>query len=403
MDLSGEDARRIAVQAQGFGGRERTILSAANRLGLIQIDSVNVLVRSHYLPLFSRMGSYDTADFDAQCYDPQRRAFFEYWGHEASLIPLDFYPLMRWRMGRALEGAAGWGNIIRFGQENPGLISRALDEVRARGAIGASELSESGKSQGSWWGWSQGKRAMEYLFWTGQVTTAARRNSFERVYDLPERVISSRFLNAQTVEAGEAQRQLILIAARAMGVATQQDLRDYFRLSLADTRSRIAELCEAKQLSAVSVEGWRQTGYLVRGAPRPKDVECAALLSPFDNLIWERNRAERLFGTRIKLEIYTPKEQRTHGYYVLPFLLNGRIAARVDLKADRKAGALLVHAAHLEPGAEAGATAAALAGELAKLSSWLKLRAIKSAGRAKFDVLLRKSIRKLPVHLGRNS
>jgi hypothetical protein len=298
-------------------------------------------------------------------------------------------------MARAAKGAAGWGGIIRFGRENPAVIARALDEVRARGTIGASELTDSGKSQGSWWGWSQGKRAMEYLFWTGQVTAAARRTGFERAYDLTERVIPARILNMPAPDEAEAQRRLILISARAMGVATQKDLRDYFRLSLEDAKARISELCEAKALTPVTVEGWRHPAYLANGVKTPAEMKGAALLSPFDNLIWERDRAHRLFGTRIKLEIYTPQDQRTHGYYVLPFLLNGKIAARVDLKSDRKGGVLLAHAAHLEPGASPGETAAALAAELTKMALWLKLERVKAAGRGKFDVLLRKSLRAL--------
>lgn len=395
MHLNQDDARRIAVRSQGFQPSQRSILAIAKRLGLIQIDSVNVLVRSHYLPLFSRLGAYDTDAFDALAYNPQRRAFFEYWGHEASLIPLESYPLFRWRMARALEGTAGWGGVIRFGKENPAAIERALGEVRVRGPLGARELSDGGRSQGTWWGWSHGKRALEYLFWTGQITTAARRNTFERVYDLTERVIPAAILNAPPIDVADAQRQLIMIAARAMGVATQRDLRDYFRLSLDDTRSRIAELCEAKVLTPVSVEGWRHPAYVRKGVSSAPDISGGALLSPFDNLIWERDRAQRLFGTRIKLEIYTPQHKRTHGYYVLPFLLDGRIVARVDLKSDRKAGALVVHAAHLESGAAADATALALAAALSSLSTWLKLGAVRLTGRSKFEALLRASLRNL--------
>lgn len=391
--MSSDEARRIGVRAQGFCASQKKALDTIRALGLLQIDSVNVLVRSHYLPLFSRLRDYDPAVLDAMAYGEGRRALFEYWGHEASLIPLESFPLLRWRMARAAQGAAGWGGVIRFGQENQAVVARALAEVADRGPIGASALSEGGKAQGAWWGWSQGKRAMEYLFWTGQVTTAERRKGFERVYDLTERVIPRDLLNTPIPQENEAQRALLTIAATAMGVATLRDLRDYFRLPLADTKARIAELCEEGALIPVSVEGWRQPAYMPRGVKPAREMEGAALLSPFDNLIWERDRAERLFGTRIKLEIYTPQHQRKHGYYVLPFLLNGRIAARVDLKSDRKAGELLVHAAHLEPGADAGATATALAAELARLSTWLKLGPVRAAGRTKTDVALRKSLR----------
>jgi hypothetical protein len=391
--LSKDEARRCAVAAQGFGATAKTLAEKVKRVGLIQIDSVNVLVRSHYLPLFSRWGAYDAKDFDALAYGPGRRGLFEYWGHEASLIPLDFFPLLQWRMARARDGTAGWGGVIRFGRENPALIERALAEVRDRGAIGASELTEGGRSEGAWWGWSQGKRAMEYLFWTGQVTTAARRNSFERVYDLTERVIPKRHLNAPEIPEAEAQRHLIMAAASAMGVATERDLRDYFRLGVADTKARVVELCEERALVPVSVEGWRHPAYLARGVKPAAEMQGAALLSPFDNLIWERDRAERLFGARIKLEIYTPQAQRTHGYYVLPLLLDGRIAARADLKSDRKNGVLLVHAAHLETGADAGVAAPALARELSRLSAWLGLGAVSATGKGAFDRLVRKAVR----------
>jgi hypothetical protein len=391
--LDRDTARRIAVAAQGFGGEAASPLDSVKRLGLVQIDSVNVLVRSHYLPVFSRGGIYDAGELDRLAYAPKARALFEYWGHEASLIPVEHYPLFRWRMGRAAAGEAGWGGVIRFGRENPSIIARALAEVAERGPIAASDLTESGKSQGAWWGWSQGKKAMEYLFWTGQITTATRRKSFERVYDLPERVIPKRIFNAPDIAEPEAQRALIMIASRALGVATLQDLRDYFRLSIADTKARVAELVEAKALEPAAVDGWKQPAFLARGAEPAAETAHAALLSPFDNLIWERNRAERLFGTRIKLEIYTPQAQRTHGYYVLPLLLNGKITARADLKADRKAGVLLVHAAHLEPGADAAGTAAALATEIRRLASWLGLGGVKATGKGKFDTLLRKFLR----------
>ncbi len=386
--LSLRDARRIAIAAQGFGAPPATAETPVearharrmiDRLGLIQIDSVNVLVRSHYLPLFSRLGAYESGLLDRLAYDGRRRALFEYWGHEASLIPVAQQPLFRWRMERAERGEGTYGALARFARDKRAYVDQVLAEVAARGPMGASELSEAGRGAGGWWGWSDGKRALEHLFWAGRVTTAARRG-FERLYDLTERVLPAAVVNAPTPSAEEAQRELLRIAARAHGVATERDLRDYHRLPTADAKARIAELVEAGDLLPVTVEGWEQPAYLSPDARRPRRVAANALLSPFDSLIWERQRTERLFGLRFRLEIYTPAEQREHGYYVLPFLMGERIAARVDLKADRKAGVLLVQAAHAEPEDAHGPVAEALAVELRRLAGWLGLARVTVVG-----------------------
>ena len=247
-------------------------------------------------------------------------------------------------------------------------------EIAARGALAASDF-DGGKGQGSWWGWSEAKHALEWLFWTGRITTAERRASFERVYDLPERVLPGAVLSLPTPTAEEAQRELLRISARALGVATAADLRDYFRLPAEDMKPRIAELVEAGDLLPVRVEGWSQQAWLDPAAKRPRRIEARALLSPFDPLVWERSRAERLFGFHYRIEIYTPAERRVHGYYVLPFLLGEAIVARVDLKADRQAGVLRVMAAHRELHAPAH-TAEALAEELALMAGWLGLQRI---------------------------
>lgn len=391
--LSLRDARRIAIAAQGFGAPPSSHADAVearharrmiDRLGLVQIDSVNVLVRSHYLPLFSRLGAYDAGLLDRLAYDGKRRALFEYWGHEASLIPVAQQPLFRWRMARAERGEGTYSGLVRFAQEKRAYIAQVLAEVAARGPLGASELTEAGRGAGGWWGWSDGKRALEFLFWSGRVTTAARRG-FERLYDLPERVLPAAVLAAPTPEPEEAQRALLRIAARAHGVATERDLRDYHRLPTADAKARIAELVEAGELLPVTVEGWDQPAYLspaylTPAGRRPRKIAANALLSPFDSLIWERQRTERLFGLRFRLEIYTPAAKREHGYYVLPFLMGDRIAARVDLKADRKAGALLAQAVHAEPDAAPGPTAEALAVELRRLAGWLGLERVTVVG-----------------------
>lgn len=385
--LSLREARRIAIAAQGFAARPedpapveaRHARRMLDRLGLVQIDSVNVLVRSHYLPLFSRLGAYEAGLLDRLAYGGRRRCLFEYWGHEASLIPVAQQPLFRWRMARAERGEGIYGELARFAAERRPYIEAVLAEVAARGPLGASELSEAGRGAGGWWGWSDGKRALEFLFWAGRVTTAGRRG-FERLYDLTDRVLPAAVAAAPTPDEKEAQRALLRIAASAHGVATERDLRDYHRLDAADARLRIAELVEAGDLLPVVVEGWAQPAYRAPDARLPRKTAARALLSPFDSLIWERQRTERLFGLRFRLEIYTPAAKREHGYYVLPFLMGERIAARVDLKADRKAGALLVQAAHAEPDAAPGPVAEALAGELRRLAGWLGLGRVTVAG-----------------------
>lgn len=374
--LSLRTARRIALAAQGFGrarpaspGRSH-VRDVARRLGVIQIDSVNVVTRTHYLPAFSRLGDYPREALEAEAWGP-RRSLFEYWGHEASLLPLESQPLFRWRMERA-RGGAMWTGLSRFGREKRDYIDGVLAEIERRGPVTGADFAEGPRGAPGWWSWSDGKRALEWLFWAGLITTKTR-NGFERVYDLTERALPARIVDLPTPDEAEAQRELVRISARAMGVATAADLRDYFRLPLADARDRIAELVEAGELTPVSVKGWRQPAYLAAGARSPRKVAGAALLSPFDNLIWARDRTERLFDVRVRLEIYTPAHKRAHGYYVLPFLEDDAITARVDLKADRKAGTLLVQAAWREPDATAD-TPARLAAELRRMAGWLGLQ-----------------------------
>ena len=369
----------MALAAQGFAaGRpaapvaRAAVLPQIERLGLVQIDSVSALVRAHYLPLFSRLGPYPRGLLDEFAYSGRRRRLFEYWGHEASLLPVTAHPLLRWRMERARAGRGIYTGLARFASERANFVTAVLREITDRGPLAAGELANGGRGQGGWWGWSDGKLALEYLFWAGLVTTAARRG-FERVYDLPERALPRAVLDLPTPEPAEAQRTLLRRAAAALGVATARDLRDYFRLDADDTPTRIAELVEAGALLPVAVEGWSQPAWLDPGARLPRRVDGRALLSPFDSLVWERGRTERLFGFRYRLEIYTPAHKRTHGYYVLPFLLGDRLVARVDLRSDRKAGYLRVLATHLEPGVDAAAVAEPLSGELELLARWLEL------------------------------
>jgi hypothetical protein len=377
--LSAAEARRMALAAQGFAepplerdADTRALRSrVVDRVGLIQIDSVNVLQRAHYLPAFSRLGAYDTTLLDKLSHYAPRR-LFEYWGHEASLIPVELHPHLRWRMRRAHDDA--WGGMRRVARDRPGLVAAVLDDIRERGPLTAAQLAhhdEPRAPKGPWWDWSEVKRALEFLFWSGEVTSARRRR-FERLYDVPERVLPATVLAAPTPADDEAQRALLRVAAGALGVATEPDLRDYFRLPSAESKARVPELVEAGDLLPVAVEGWRAPAYLAPGARVPRRVEARALIGPFDSLIWERPRVERVFGFRYRIEIYVPKEQRVHGYYVLPLLLGDRLVARVDLKADRAGGALLVQAAHTEPGAP-DATAEALALELRRLAVWLGL------------------------------
>ncbi len=382
--LSLAEARRIALAAQGFGTARTTDVASRRevrrlfeRLGVVQIDSVNVLARAHTLPAFSRLGRYHTADLHALSYGGRRRALFEYWGHEASLLPVGLQPLLRWRMARAANGEGIYGGLASFGRERAGFIAEVRAEIADRGPLSAGELSHEHKGEGGWWGWSDSKRALEWLFWSGAVTTRTRRGTFERVYDLTERVLPNAVLEAPTPGEADAQAALIRIAAQCLGVATERCLRDYFRLKPKDARPRVAELVEAGDLVPVEVKGWDGVAYLARGARRPRRMEARALLAPFDPLIWQRERTEKLLGARVRLEIYTPLEKRTHGYYVLPFLLGDRIVARVDLKADRALSILRVQAAHAEAGIEGKAIAGPLADELALMADWLELERVK--------------------------
>ena len=379
--LSAAQARRIALAAQGFAQSRpeapsrRDLLKVVDRLGVIQIDSVNVVSRTHYLPFFSRLGAYPRDLLEDLAWG-KKPALFEYWMHEASLAPHSTQALMRWRMDDAAEGVGVWKGVARFLRTHREFIDRAMDEIAQRGPLSASELEIGEKGAGGWWGWSEGKRALECLFWTGELTAATRRSTFERVYGLPAKVHPKAVREAPTPSREAAQRELIRIAARAQGVATERDLRDYFRMSPADSKARVAELVETGELIPVTVKGWDQPAFLHPAAKRPRKVTAHALLSPFDNLIWFRERTERLFGVRVRLEIYTPAHKRTHGYYVLPFLEGEAITARVDLKADRKAGLLLVQATHAEPDATPQ-TPSALAAELRLMAGWLGLSGVR--------------------------
>jgi uncharacterized protein YcaQ len=375
--LSLAEARRITLAAQGFadpapgaGVDRRHLRRVLGRVGMIQMDSVNVLVRSHYLPPFSRLGPYPRELLDRMAYALPRE-LFEYWGHEASLIPMALHPLLRWRMARG----DAWGGMLRVSRERPDYVRGVLAEVAERGPIGSSELSDPGVKRGPWWGWADGKRALEWLYWTGRLATAERRN-FQRLYDLPERVIPAEVLSAPTPPEDEARRELLRLAARSLGVGTAADLADYVRLTVPEARPRIAELVEGGSLEPVSVEGWTQPAFLDPEVRLPRQVDARALLSPFDSLVWFRPRVARLFGMEFRLEVYVPAPGRRWGYYVLPLLLGDRLAGRVDLKADRKERTLLVQAAYAEPEEDRAEVAAALAAELGRMAGWLGLERV---------------------------
>jgi len=371
--LTLSQARRLAIAATGLtrprvGGRvdRRHVRGVLRHTALFQIDSVSTVVRAHYLPLWSRLGAYDRSLLDRMYGE-----LFEYWAHEASLLPVQLHPLLRWRMAEARAYKGTYGELARFAREQPAIMESVLQRVRDEGPLAASDLGERG--EGTWWGWSQSKRALEWLFWSGQVAVATRRPSFERVYDVPERVLPRDVLDLPTPDPADAQRELIRIAAGCLGVATASDLGDYFRLRAAETSARVAELVEEGELQPVAVRGWRQPAYLLAGTTLPRRVSQGALLAPFDPLVWERPRVARLWQLELRLEIYTPAHKRVHGYYVLPFLLGERIVARVDLKADRTAGVLRVPAVHAEPDVDHEIVAVALAAELVAMADWLGL------------------------------
>ena len=388
MNLTAKEARRIALAAQGFGSRPTRVPSRAkllgmiDTLGLIQIDSVNVASRTHYLPLYSRLGAYPRETLEDLAWGA-KPDLFEYWGHEASLMPREQYPLLHWRMQDAHDGTGVWKGVARFLRERRDLVDHALAHIRDHGPVAASELEIGERGAGGWWGWSDAKQAMECLFWTGQVAVVTRRKSFERVYGLPETVFPPAILNLPTPSRRDAQKTLVRLASRAMGVATARDLRDYYRLGLADSQAAIAELVEAGDLIPVAVEGWKDKAYLGREAPKPRPVKAHALLSPFDNLIWFRERTERMFGVRVVLEIYTPAAKRVYGYYVFPFIEDDAITARVDLKADRKASTLIVQASHAEAWTTRD-TATRLAAELRLFAEWLGLERVRVEDRGDF-------------------
>jgi len=383
--LSRSEARRLALSAQGLAARPARraagpadVARVVRGLGLVQIDSIQRVVRSHYLPVFSRLGRYDRTWLDRAAHEPPRR-IVESWAHVASFIPVELHPLLRWR-GDDWEREA-WGFSLRFAKRKPGFVEAVHALVAEHGPVTARELEariEGGARRGKkdWgWNWSDAKRAVQVLFWAGRVTPAGRSAQFEQRYDLTERVVPPEHHPARPPPRDEAIRALVERSARALGVATAGCLRDYYRLGLADTAAAVRALEEAGVLVPVKVEGLAKPAWRHREARLPRAAEGRALLSPFDSLVFERKRTEAFFDFRFRLEVYTPAAKREHGYYVLPFLLGERLVARVDLEADREAGRLRVHGAFSEPGAPRE-TPAELREALLELAGWLGLEKV---------------------------
>jgi uncharacterized protein YcaQ len=378
-------ARRAALAAQGFGVERpasavtrRHIGRLTDRLRLLQLDSVNVAVRAHYMPVFSRLGAYPVAVLDEAAWGPHSarrpRMLVEHWAHEACLLPASDWPLLQ----SGAKRAGWWRHYRELIEAQPRLVDEVLAAVKDVGPVGAGTLERMlvgdsrPKRAGSWWNRSDVKRICEYLFGAGLLTTGARVN-FQRLYDLPERVLPPEVLAAPPPEPEEAARRLVGYAARALGVATEPELRDYYRLGPAETREAVSGLMDAGELEPIEVRGWRMTAYRVPGTRMPRQVRSRALLCPFDPLIWERTRTERLFGFRYRIEIYTPEPRREFGYYVFPFLLDDALVARVDVKTDRKARVLRVPGAFAEPGVQVPRVVAELAAELRLMARWLEL------------------------------
>jgi uncharacterized protein len=394
--LSIKEAKRVALHAQGFRRQDKSnaptwgkIARTIDDLHLLQIDSVNVLTRSHYLPLFSRLGPYEQATLDKRTLAARSRHTFECWAHEASFVPLSLHPLMRWRMNRAIAGKGKYKGMNVFNKENQAFLRETLDFISKNGPTYASDIPGAGKSSGGWWGWSKGKLALEVLFDQGQIT-AASRDGFERLYDLTEKVIPAEILSLPTPSEKDTFKQLTAMAGQALGVATAFDLRDYFRLPVAEAKTALAENIADGTLIPVQVEGWKAGAYFHKDAKHPKSAGSNALLSPFDPLVWYRERGEMLFNFHYRIELYTPESKRKFGYYVLPFLHGEELAGRLCLKADRENGKLRVNSSHIEAGRDHGETAHAMAEQLRAMASWLGLGDVNVGRKGNLSQQLRK-------------
>ena len=375
QSLSLAQARRIALAAQGFVDPPhstptmRTFARTLQRTGVLQVDSVSVLQRAHYMPLYSRMGPYDVSLLRRAAESRPRRVV-EYWAHVQAFMPVELWPVMQHRMELFHQQRGKWWGV----DADPELEANLMAEVRDRGRSTARDLDDGlPRTKEHWgWNWSETRKVLDFLYMSGQLAIAGRNSQFEVLYDVPERVLPAAVLSMATPSVAEAHLELVRRAAVSHGVATAQCLGDYYRMRQVEVKPAIAALVESGELIPVSVEGWKRPAYLHRDARVPRRVTARALLSPFDPVVWERARAEALFDFHYRIEIYTPAAKRVHGYYVLPFLLGDRVVGRVDLKADRASGRLLVKGSYAEPGAP-GETAEELAVELWRLADWLGL------------------------------
>lgn len=396
-DISAVAARRIAIAAQGLAtprptGRidKRHLRKVLDNIGLIQIDSVNVLVRSQELPLFSRLGNHPRsliADATAN------GELFEYWGHEAAHIPTQHHHLFRWRMEHAKRGEM-WGSLAELHQKNPAFVADVLQRVKNEGPVVAGDLRTRIGPKNSWWDWDTGKQALEFLFWCGEITAQRRVSDFARMYDINERAIPTQVLKRKTPKEDAARKELLLMAARSMGISTFRDMADYHRQKPKDCIHLLPELLQSNEIQEVQVEGWEDRAFLYSDARVPRSVSARALLSPFDSLVWYRPRVERVFDFHYRIEIYTPAPQRVYGYYVLPFLLGDLLVARVDLKADRHANKLLVHGAFGEDGIDTAVVAEELFAELVLMAQWLGLDTVVIGARGNLSRQLRQVSRR---------
>jgi len=375
--LTAAQARRLALAAQGFDREHpaavgtRQLNATVDRLQVLQLDSVNVFARSHYLPLFARLGAYDQNDLDALIF-ARRGRYTEYWAHEAAIIRRDDWPLWHWKRGALRER---YTRKYAWVRENSAMLDWLLDEIAAKGPLSSSQVEhDAAERRGPWWGWSDVKVGLEYLFAWGDLVSAGRLG-FSRVYALPEQV-GLGALHAQEVPRVDAQRELVLRSVRALGVGTVGDIADYHRLKIAPTTDALRDLLSAGEIEQVEVEGWVSgagrllPAFIVPGARIPRRIETTALLSPFDPVVWNRDRALRLFGFHYRIEIYTPAPKRQFGYYTLPVLVDDRLLGRIDLKSDRQAGVLRVQSAWVEPGSSASQLAARVAPVLRRASAW---------------------------------
>ena len=391
--LSADRARRLSLAAQGFHrprpeGRvdRRHLRRAMDDMQVLQIDSVNVCVRSHYMPLFSRLGAYDRGLIDTLAYGD--KAYFEYWGHEASFIPVERYPALAHRR----EELGHWKVMAKLAEDHPGYIDAVEAEVRERGPLAVGDLEDAGQRRSSWWGWGHGKLALEYLFAKGRLNVSHRTN-FTRYYTTPEQVLPPSVLDAEPLGREDGIDDLTMSAMRGLGVATEADIAQYWRMKRADVRPALHRLAGTGAIEPVMVDGWRDQGWLLPGMPIPRRIEARALLTPFDPVVWApRDRSERIHGFDYTIEIYVPEEQRVFGYYVYPFLLGDRIVGRVDLKSDRSTGRLIARATWVEDHADPAVVAPELAAELHDMAAWLHMDEVEVAPRGTLADAVRKVI-----------